>query len=201
MHEIVSTDWAQLCHERVLVVVFVAIGVVRHEMLGSLYSCGCAALHEVCEALRMTLVREMEIQTLPTLFQLQNLLVHIVLENQLLEVAKGTTMLDFLPQLYDRIGKVWSVRPSTIFALLINHLELHHHSLLQNRRIRHFFLHRQLHLDSFRVLLSPNEVGIHKPDVLVDPLNFSQTNAEQLSGFGLASRPRRLIVAATTATT
>lgn len=92
----------------------------------------------------------------------------VVLQDQLFEVAKGPPVSDLLADLDCGLEGVRCKGLLTLLALLIYYLKLDNHSLLQNARIRDLLLHCDFDPDTARMLLRPNERGVHEPDILAN---------------------------------
>mmetsp|Transcript_59319 Transcript_59319/g.167072 ORF Transcript_59319/g.167072 Transcript_59319/m.167072 type:complete len:280 (+) Transcript_59319:586-1425(+) len=157
MHEVVDANRTKLQQDRVLVLVHVAIPVVRDEVLGVLLLRRDTAGDKIGEPLRVAALREVEVEALARVVQGQDLVVGVVLQDPLLQEAEGPAVLDLLPHLHDGVHRVRGERLLAFFTLLVDHLELHHHRLLQHGGIGDLLLHRDFHLDAHGVLLCPDE--------------------------------------------
>mmetsp|Transcript_100772 Transcript_100772/g.300575 ORF Transcript_100772/g.300575 Transcript_100772/m.300575 type:complete len:275 (-) Transcript_100772:344-1168(-) len=161
VNDVVCAHWAQVKEDCVLVVVGVAVCVVRHEVLGVLLLGRHAARDEVGEALRVTPLPEVEVQSLARLLERQDFVMRVTLENELLEVAERSSVRDLLPDLDNSIPRVRSEGLLAVLALLIDDLELHDHRLLQDAGGGDLLLHGDLYPNALGVLLRPDEGRIN----------------------------------------
>mmetsp|Transcript_49442 Transcript_49442/g.137446 ORF Transcript_49442/g.137446 Transcript_49442/m.137446 type:complete len:218 (+) Transcript_49442:1087-1740(+) len=142
----------------------------------------------------MALLGKVEVEAFACLLQRQDLIVRIILEDELLQVAESAPVRHLLPDLDDGVEGVRGEGPLALLALLVDHLELHDHRLLQNAGVGHLLLHCDLHPDALGVLLRPDEGGIHQPHFLAQATDALEANAQEFARLGLALRPPRPVV-------
>lgn len=114
----------------------------------------------------MVIVGVEEVQTTVLWLDAQGVLVGLVLENQLLQIVECLLVLRPLAHLHQTAPEVLGLSAMAVVAHLILNCKLHDKDLLQHCAPGDLSVNCQLHLDTLRVLLRPDEASIHQLHLL-----------------------------------
>ena len=167
--------------------------VVRNQLSCFLVPGHEVRVHELDQPVGVRGLLVLEVQTVGAFFDSNGLLVSIMLQDQLLEVKEGALVRNSLTTLNLGGPRMRCVGNLAVVALQVGHDELYLEGLLQHRVLLHFLLHRQLHFDTARVRLCPNERCVEQLDSL-ETLDLLEAEREQLRTLKLHSNPRRSLV-------
>lgn len=186
--------------ESVLVMVRAVLLIMRNQLLGLLLLLHHIVINVVNEANSVRSMSELEVEALTMLFvdNTDALFLRIALENQLLEEQERSFVIDILANLHLTLPQMGRVRTLAVIALQIHDDEFDDERLLQQSAIHDFPLHGELHLETTRVGLRPDEACVDHLDAL-QSLRVLQADGQQLRRLELASRPWRCTIPVTLA--
>ena len=134
-----------------------------------------APLQPLHEAARVAALGEEEVEAVRLRLNVLRLAVHVRLDDLLLQEVERSLVLHLgmsdrvdnhlLSQLHDGFARVLDRLHDTVFTRLRFHDKAHNEGLLEDHTER-LLLHRQVQLDSLRVRLRPNELGIDQLHLL-----------------------------------
>mmetsp|Transcript_36599 Transcript_36599/g.80161 ORF Transcript_36599/g.80161 Transcript_36599/m.80161 type:complete len:234 (-) Transcript_36599:269-970(-) len=153
----------------------IVVLVVADQVLGIMVFDHSPGLHKGAKGLGIALPHEEEIDAVLSLLQSDELLVHSVLDDQLLQSEQGPSVLGALPHLHATLPGVPRVALLAVRALLVVHTELHDHGLLNDDTGNSFLSEDHFHLELLRMRLGPNETRIDELVLPRQALHVSET--------------------------
>jgi hypothetical protein len=103
-----------------------------------------------------------EVKSIINCFDPQGLILHVVLQHQLLQMQECLLMLHTLPHLDIHQPRMRSKFLTTIITLLIFLPKLHNVRLLQRCLVHYLLLHSYADLQGFCTWLSENHLGVYQ---------------------------------------
>lgn len=163
--EVVLTNRHNLDRVGELVVGSTVVRVLRDELLGALHADGNNGRKELNHLDGIVALRVEEVETIALLVDVRAVLVGVVLEDELLEEQEGALVGDLLADLNASLPGVLGGETSTGGALTGLDDEGQDKGLLENGVGENLLLDRDLELDTARVRLRPDELGIDQANL------------------------------------
>ena len=169
--------------------------IMADKLLGVLLLANDLIFYKLHKSLSVRPVVEPEVDSLPVVLFLDAcaLLLHVVLEDQLLQEKECALVLDFLSDLDLTLPEMRRVSLLALIALQVLDDELDHKGLLQHGAIEHLLLNCHFDLESSGVWFCPDESSVDHFDSL-QTLHMLQAERQQLRRFKLASYPGRSLI-------
>jgi hypothetical protein len=123
-------------------------------------------LQEGYESCGLAFIGKVEIHTITKGFNAKAATVCSVLQNELLQIEKGSLVANTLPDLHERSPGSLTKLGLAFNALLAAYNKYHNKSLLQNCTRLNFFLDRELDFEPHRMRFRPDPTSVHQSDPL-----------------------------------
>lgn len=151
----------------------------RDKLLGLLALTGDHRRQEVDHLLGMVSLREVEIQTILGLLDVDGIFVRAVLQDQLLQVEERPLVRYFLPNLNDSSESMMGEAFHAVRTLLCSDHVFHLKCLLNDCALKCFLLNCDLDLDTARMGFGPDEAGVDDSDFR-EATKFAKADGQQL---------------------